>query len=155
MNRIMQSIFIGLAIILLSGLTPTGATSDMQQKTETASRQESPVTRPFKLRAAGQIDLATGGIGFGGVASHLGLYSANGFLDPSDFSISGTIEAANGDQLDFVGSFTIGPLGEIEANFIFAGGTGRFEDAAGSATGPVMLDPDFTFLLTVIGDLDY
>ena len=152
MNRAMQRIFVGLAIMLLFGLA-TDAMSDVQPMTE--SEQETPATRPFKLRAAGQIDITTFAITFGGVATHLGLYTANGFVNPSDFSILGTLEAANDDTLDFTAFFSIGPLGEIQATFEFAGGTGRFAEAVGTASGPVALDPDFTFLITAIGNLDY
>jgi len=153
MNRT-QKFSIGLAMMFVCGLA-TAALTDLQQAPNTRLTQESPATRPFKLRAAGAIDLTTGGIVFGGVASHLGLYSADGSLNPQDFSILGTIEAANGDTLEFTGAFVIGPLGEIEAALVFTGGTGRFVDASGEATGPVTLDPDFTFLITAIGTLDY
>jgi len=152
MNRVMQRTFIGLATMLMFGLA-TGATSELQRTTELEQDRPAP-TRPFKLRAAGQIDVTTGTIAFGGVATHLGLYTANGFLNP-DFSIFGTIEAADGDTLDFTASFSTGPLGEIQATFDFAGGTGRLAEAVGTASGPVTLDPDFTFLITVIGNLGY
>jgi len=142
MKRTRQRIFVALAIVLVFGL----ATS--------AIAQPKPVSKPFKLRAAGQIDLDTGAIVFGGVATHLGLYTANGFLTPG-FIIFGTIEAANRDTLDFTAVFSIGPLGEIQATFNFAGGTGRFADAVGRASGPVTLDPDFTFLITASGNLAY
>ena len=93
---------------------------------------------------------------FGGVATHLGLYTANGFLNPADFSILGSIEAANGDTLDFTANFADGPFGQLVATFNFSGGTGRFAGAIGSASGPVSLDfLDFTFLIRVVGELDY
>jgi hypothetical protein len=154
MNRTTQRIFVGLAIMLLFGLA-TGGTRDMQRTQTTESAQERPAARPFKLTAAGQIDLTTGSIMFGGVATHLGLYTANGFLNPSDFSLFGTIEAANGDTLDFTAFFSIGPLGQLEATFNIAGGTGRFAEAVGTASGPVTLDADFAFLIRAVGDLDY
>ena len=150
MKRTRQRIFVALAIVIVFGLA-SGATSDLQRTTE--PDQERP-SKPFKLRAAGQIDLDTGAIVFGGVATHLGLYTANGFLTPG-FNIFGTIEAANRDTLDFTAVFSIGPLGEIQASFNFAGGTGRFADAVGTASGPVTLDPEFTFLITASGHLDY
>ena len=150
MNGTMQRVFIGLAIVLLFGLA-TGATSDLQRTTEL---EEGP-RKPFKLGAAGQIDLTTGAVTFGGVATIIGLYTASGFLNPADFSILGTIEVDNGDTLDFTAFFSTGPLGEIEATFDIAGGTGRFAEAVGTASGPVTLDPDFMFLITAIGTLDY
>jgi hypothetical protein len=150
----MKRIFIGLAIMLLVGLA-MGGTSDLQQGPSRDSSDRERPTRPFKINAAGQIDLNTGAIMFGGVASHLGLYTAHGFLNPADFSILGTIEAANGDTLDFTAFFSIGPLGELEASFNIAGGTGRFADAVGGASGPVTLDPDFSFVIRATGSLAY
>jgi hypothetical protein len=58
-------------------------------------------------------------------------------------------------MLNFTAAFTLGPLGELDATFSFAGGTGRFVDAVGMASGPVTLDPDFTFLIAVNGHLNY
>ena len=153
MNRTMQRIFIGLAIVLLFSLA-TGVAGD--RATALGQVQDPPAPRPFKLNAAGQIDLTTGVIMFGGVATHVGLYTATGFLNPNDFSILGTIEAANGDTINFTAFFADGPLGQLQATFNFAGGTGRFAEAVGTASGPVSLNfLDFTFLITVIGDLDY
>jgi len=153
MNRTIRGIFVALAIMLVVGLA-IGETNDLRQRT-TEPAQQSPVARPFKLKAAGQISLATGEIMFGGVATHLGLYTASGFFNPGDFSIFGTIVAANGDTLNFTAGFGIAPGGDIEATFEVTGGTGRFADAVGTATGPVALDPDFTFLIKANGDLDY
>ena len=148
-----QRIFIGLAIMLLFGLT-TGMASQLQLSTAMGP-EDPPPSRPFKVKAAGQIDLTTGVIMFGGVATHLGLYTATGFLNP-DFSIFGAMEVANGDTLDFTGSFAIGPLGQFVATFNFAGGTGRFAAAVGTVSGPVTLNPtELTFLITAIGTLDY
>ena len=159
MKRTTRRILIGFGIVLLFGLT-TGVVHAGHHPRETHptqivnQEQGPPVSRPFKLRAAGQIDLSTGVILFGGVATHLGLYTANGFLLP-DQTLFGTIEAADGDTLDFTAFFMPGPLGELQATFNFAGGTGRFADAVGTASGPVTLDPDFTFFILVVGDLDY
>lgn len=182
MNRTTQrGILIGLAITLFFGLGMTaiegGSTSgavqqgvDVQAKPlDDAPRgrgidhrnmrilttRESAAPRPFKLNAAGGIDLTTGAVVFGGVGSHLGLYQANGFLDPATFSIFGTIEAANGDTLNFTAAFAVGPTGELSATFFVAGGTGRFVDAVGLASGPVTLDSDLTFLISVKGNLNY
>jgi len=152
MNRTTRGIMIGLAFMLFLGLGANAAT-DMQRTI--GSDPETPSARPFKLRAAGQIDLGTGAVEFGGVATHLGLYSAGGFLNPADFSILGTIKAANGDTLNFVAFFTIGPLGEIQAAFEIDGGTGRFAAASGSASGPVALDPEFMFVITADGNLEF
>jgi hypothetical protein len=149
MKATKQRIFVGLMIMLAFGLAADATTVPRQ----TGKAEPS---RPFHLRAAGQIDLTTGEILFGGVATHLGLYTANGFLNPADFSILGTIEAANGDTLDFTAFFSAGPLGQLEATFNFAGGTGRFAGAVGMASGPATLDPsNFMFLITALGNLAY
>ncbi len=114
-----------------------------------------PVSRPFKLKGGGQIDLSTFAFDFGGQATHLGLFTATGQLDPQTFQIQGTITAADGDTLNFVAQFNLGPLGEIEAAFQITGGTGRFDGATGSASGPVNLDPDFMFTLNLEGTINY
>ncbi len=152
MNQTMKRIFVGLAIMLVFGLAAS-ATGHQRQTAE--RREPTPVTKPFKLKAGGQINLATGAIMFGGTATHLGLYTATGFLNPADFSIFGTIEVANGDTLSFTAAFVTGPLGEIDATFNILTGTGRFAGATGTASGPVALDPDFMFLISVNGDLTY
>lgn len=142
MNRPTQRILVGLVFILLFGLASSTLAAP------------APVSKVFKLRAAGQIDLSTGALAFGGVATHLGLYTSEGFLSPT-FSIFGTITAANGDTLEFTGFFSFGPLGELQATLNFNGGTGRFAGATGTASGPVTLNPDFTFLITASGNLEY
>jgi hypothetical protein len=76
-------------------------------------------------------------------------------LDPSTFQLQGTITAADGDTLDWVAQFQLGPLGEIDAVLTITGGTGRFTDAGGSATGLVGLDPDFMFTLNIEGTIVY
>ncbi len=153
MNQTMKRIFIGLAILLVSGLTAS-ATSDRDLQTAEWSDGRT-VSKPLKLGAAGEVDLTTGAIMFGGTATHIGLYTAQGFLNPQDFSIFGTIEAANGDTLSFTAFFVFGPTGDIDATFNILTGTGRFAGATGTASGPVILDPDFTFLITVNGEISY
>ncbi|NIL99872.1 MAG: hypothetical protein GTN89_02620 [Acidobacteria bacterium] len=110
--------------------------------------------RAFRLNASGGINLATGMVLFSGTGTHVGLYRGTGFLDPT-FVIFGAITAANGDALEFTASFEIGTMGNVSATFIFVGGTGRFEDAAGQASGPVTLNPDFTFSIDVAGFITY
>lgn len=133
---------------------PDGDVDRANRLTTILTAEERAGLRPFKLNAAGGIDLTNGMVQFGGVASHLGLYTGTGFLDLNTLSIFGTLEAANGDTLNFVASFS-GLIDPITATFTFAGGTGRFVDAVGSASGPVTFNPDFTFLISTRGALDY
>ena len=152
MNQAMKRIFVGLAILLVFGL---GASASRHLDQTAVWRDGRAVTKPLKLKAAGGIDLNTGAIMFGGTATHLGLYTANGFFNPADNSIFGTIEVESGATLSFTAAFVFGPLGEIDATFNILTGTGRFAGATGTASGPVILDPDFTFLITVNGELSY
>ena len=129
------------------GASRTGGWVDHKNREEMSLRtHEARGPRAFKLRAEGAINLATGVVMFRGVGTHVGLYRGNGFLDPA-FNIFGSIRAANGDALDFTAGFSMGQMGEISATFIFSGGTGRFEDAVGQASGPVTLNPDFSFVI--------
>ena len=96
----------------------------------------------------------TGQVLFGGVASHLGLYTGNGFFDLNNLAIFGTIEAANGDTLNFIAGFS-GLAPPIFATFTFSGGTGRFVDAVGTSSGPVTFNADFTFTVSTSGNLGY
>ena len=125
-----------------------------QLGTETATLNDE-VVRPFKLKGAGQVDLATGGFNFAGVATHLGRYTADGLIDLSTFSIQGSFAAADSDTVDWTAQFSIGPLGELQVTFTFTGGTGRLAGAGGSASGPVLLDPDFMFVFTLEGTISY
>ena len=133
---------------------PDGDVDRANRLTTILTSEQRAGARPFKLNAAGGINLANGMVNFGGVASHLGLYTGTGFLDPNTLSIFGTITAANGDTLNFVASFT-GLIPPIDATFTFAGGTGRFVDAVGSSFGPVDFHPDFTFEISTRGALEY
>jgi hypothetical protein len=108
----------------------------------------------MKIKGGGQIDINTFTLTFAGQSTHLGQFTATGVVDPT-FQIQGSMTAANGDVLNWNAYFQQGPLGEIQATFIFAGGTGRFVNAHGTATGPVALDPDFMFTLNLQGTLSY
>jgi hypothetical protein len=115
---------------------------------------QSPAT-PMKIKGGGQIDVSTFTLTFAGQSTYLGQYTGTGIVDPSTFQIQGSMTAANGDILDWNAYFQLGPLGEIEATFNFTGGTGRFVNASGTATGPVVLDPDFMFTINLLGTLSF
>jgi hypothetical protein len=63
---------------------------------------------------------------------------------------------ANGDELDatFFGHLN-GVTFEIEATLIYDGGTGRFEDAEGSATLTGQILPHGTIDVSVKGTIDF
>ena len=151
----------GLALVTLLALGGSHATAaglgsaGLKEAAIAPEQGQQPVVRPFKLKGGGQIDLQTFGFNFAGNATHLGIYSATGQIDPATFQIQGTITAANGDTLNYVAGFQPGPLGEIEATFTVLGGTGRFENASGSASGPVGLDADLMFSLNLEGTIAF
>jgi hypothetical protein len=107
----------------------------------------------FKLRGGGQIDLNTLEISFAGQASFMGQFTAAGLLDPATGAISGTITTANGDTVNWTGAFFSGPDGDIQATVTFVHGTGRFAHFNGEATGPVTLDADDMFSISLDGSI--
>jgi len=155
-----------LSLVVLSSLTAgTSAVAagrivsanpgGIKDSTIPPEQSQGPTVRPFKLKGGGAIDLATFTFEFGGTATHLGRYDATGQINPQTFEIQGTITGADGDVLNWTGAFQQGPLGEIEAIFTITGGTGRFTNASGGATGPVALDPDFMFTINLAGTIAY
>ena len=123
-----------------------------------------PETKKFKLKGAGQIDIATFTLEFSGKSSPLGKYNATGTIDPATFQIQGTITtgkdecsdlAPKHDSVNWVAAFQQGPLGDIQAIFTFTGGTGKYDGATGTASGPVVLDADFMFTINLEGRITY
>jgi hypothetical protein len=99
-----------------------------------------------------------------GEATHLGRYTEVGSVafsptnDPTVLPIDATsiYTAANGDQLHavFTGQL-IGLTGAIIATGTYVGGTGRFDDADGSATLSGQLLPGGRISVSVEGTIDY
>ena len=123
-----------------------------------------PSTKKFKLKGGGQIDIATFTLEFSGKSSPLGKYNATGTVNPATFEIQGTLTMGKDDCADlfakhdtvtWTAAFQQGPLGEINAVFTFTGGTGKFAGATGTASGPVVLDPDFMFTINLAGQITY
>jgi hypothetical protein len=123
-----------------------------------------PSTKKFKLKGGGQIDITTFTLEFSGKSSPLGKYNATGTVNPATFQIQGTFTtgkddcadlAPKHDTVDWTATFQQGPLGEINAVFTFTGGTGKFSGATGTASGPVVLDPDFMFTINLEGQITY
>jgi hypothetical protein len=157
-HRIAPTAFALAAVVFLgAGAAAAAAPSFIGIKDAAVSPSvgQTPVPRPFKLKAGGAIDINTFAINFAGTATHIGLYSAAGVLDPSTFQLQGTMTAADGDTLDWTAQFQFGPLGEIDAVLTITGGTGRFAGASGTASGLVALDADFMFTLNLDGQIAY
>lgn len=132
----------------------------------------SAVERPFALRGAGVATLVTdeaghliGAIPTGsGTATHLGQWTVSGKVNyiPDSNGVlhssgEATLVAANGDKLNFVIDGILDPVAAVDQGlFHFAGGTGRFEGASGSANFVVSINPvTGGFELTVVGKIDY
>jgi hypothetical protein len=131
----------------------------------TSDDLKNPSTKNFKLKGGGQIDTATFSLEFSGKSSPLGKYNATGQVDPSTFQIQGIFTTGKDncselglkqqDTVTWAASFQQGPLGDIQALFTFTGGTGKFAGATGTASGPVILDPDFMFTINLEGKISY
>ena len=99
-----------------------------------------------------------------GEATHLGRYTEVGSAqfsptaDPTVFRIDAwsVYTAANGDQLyaTFTGQLN-GLTGKITATGTYVGGTGRFDDAGGSATLSGQMLSDGTITVAVAGTINY
>ena len=119
--------------------------------------------RPHLSRGTAQFVSPTDFVGTGH-ATHLGAYTEVGSVafSPPDaagvFPIDGwaVYTAANGDELHatFDGQLN-GATGAITATLTYAGGTGRFADAGGSAALSGQIQPDGTLAVTVEGTIDY
>jgi len=137
-----------------AGRTSTASPDNFKSEVISPSRLN-PNARPFKLKGGGRIDLATFAFDFAGQATFLGQFTAEGQLDPVLGEFAGTMTAADGDTVNWSGIFQSGPLGAIEATLILDGGTGRFEHLDGVISGPVVLDEDFMFTLTLEGPVRF
>jgi hypothetical protein len=95
-----------------------------------------------------------------GQATHLGRFTRTETVLVSPFGVflegSITFTAANGDELyaDVAGGFTSPDLSTAEGSYVFSGGTGRFEDASGSAEF-VAVASETGFVVTFDGEIEY
>jgi hypothetical protein len=132
----------------------------------------SAVERPFALHGSGVATLLTDEAGMptgaiatcSGTATHLGQWTvtgnvkytpdSNGVLHSSG---EAEITAANGDKLRFQIDGVLDPIAGVDQGvFYFAGGTGRFEGASGTANFVVNINPvTGGFDLTLVGKVNY
>ena len=119
--------------------------------------------RPHNSRGTAQFVNANDFVGVG-KATHLGHYNEIGSAqfsptaDPTVFQIDAwsIYTAANGDQLFAVFTGTLNGLtGNITATVTYLGGTGRFDDASGSAVLSGQLLPGGSIEVAVKGTIDY
>jgi len=132
----------------------------------------SAVERPFALNGSGVATLITdpagnpiGAIPTGsGTATHIGQWTVTGQVNYTPdaqgvlhSSGDATLTAANGDKLYFKIDGILDPgAGMDQGVFYFVGGTGRFENASGSANFVVTINfLTGGFDLTVVGKIDY
>jgi hypothetical protein len=119
--------------------------------------------RPYFLRGAAQFVSPTDFVG-SGEATHLGRYTEAGSAQFSPTAVPGVLRidaravltAANGDQLYEIITGRLDLLtGAITATVTYVGGTGRFDDAGGSATLAGQMLPDGTITVSVKGAIHY
>jgi hypothetical protein len=125
--------------------------------------------RPFKVSGAGTFSEYQGLNAHGFEATHLGQAHFHGDVDLDDLSDPGILRipayliAANGDWLyldcvaDYVLDYDTG-LGIAIGTATFDGGTGRFQDATGSADVMFDFDPiahSYSFRFLIDGSINY
>ena len=140
-----------LAVALLSCITHSAAAKDLPMKGSGSGNVTSVTPGPngVVITAVGE-----------GEATHLAKFTREEsiLLNPTTGTATGTIvfTSADGSDLycEFVGAFT--SANTIAGTYTFTGGTGRFENAAGSAFFVVtQLDPaNFTFQFAGTIDLN-
>ncbi len=130
--------------LVIPGVSPDGVTS-----------LTDPNPSAFKLKAGGQIDLATLTVNFAGQASHLGQFTATGTYDPDALSFQGTMTGASGESVVYTVTLEPQPSGEVSAHLTFVGNPGRKPMllARGDGMGTLALDADNMFTLDIEGPI--
>jgi hypothetical protein len=119
--------------------------------------------RPHFSSGTAQFTSPTDFVG-AGIGTHLGAYTEAGSVaffptsDPTILEIVGATDytASNGHVLHAVvnGELNLA-TGAVTATLTYDGGTGRYEDATGSATLTGQLSPDGSVTATVSGTVNY
>jgi hypothetical protein len=121
------------------------------------------VQRPYASRGTAHFVSPNDFVG-AGTATHLGLYNEVGNVqfsptaDPAVLQLdaTATYTAANGDKLYAVFTGHLNDVtGAITATVTYAGGTGRFANASGTATLAAQLFPGGSLEVAVKGTIDY
>src|SRR5205823_6414663 len=120
--------------------------------------------RPHSFRGAGHFTSQTDFVS-DGIATHLGKFTEVGSItdiqpggEPGVFLITAWAiqTAADGDELHEIISGQLNFLtGAGSATITYVGGTGRFENASGSASLQIQLGPDGTFTYRGAGVIDF
>ena len=125
--------------------------------------------REFKASSVGVVYIDSGYMIAGLEATHLGKATFNGNVDPYSLANSQILEipayltAANGDRLylDSVVDYVVDDgtdtaIGIAIGTLTFTGGTGRFQDATGSADVTFVFDLNLQkFVFLIDGSIDY
>lgn len=148
MNRFVSRLFIvacAVAIVLVCVSRATAA------------------VRPHLASGSAQFTSPTAFVGTG-IATHLGAYTEAGSVaffptsDPAVLQVVGSTDytAANGAVLHalIAGQLNV-VTGAVTATLTYAGGTGRFADASGSANLVGQLLPGGSITVTVSGSVDF
>ena len=129
----------------------------------TLSARASAEDRPHASRGTAQFVSPTEFVG-SGIGTHLGIYTEAGsvqFLptaDPIVLQIDGwsVYTASSGDELHALISGQLNrQTGAITATVTYVGGTGRFENAEGTAALAAQIQPDGSIVAGVAGTIDY
>lgn len=114
--------------------------------------------RAYQSRGTAHFVSAEGDFVGSGNATHLGKYTEVGNAVISglgEVSAWAIYTAADGDELHATFEGQINEFGAISASVTYAGGTGRFASASGSATLSGQIQPDGTLVVFVDGKIDY
>ena len=121
--------------------------------------------RPHSFKGAGQFLPNQTDFISSGTATHLGKFTEEGSItdiqpggEPGVFLITAWAiqTAADGDELHEIISGQLNFLtGAGSATVTYVGGTGRFENASGSASLQIQLGPDGTFTYRGAGVIDF
>jgi hypothetical protein len=148
--RVTIAVVLALVWLGAGARAAAGTATATGEAFKASSVPQAPHAFDLKIKAGGQLDPGVS-VAFAGQATHLGQFSATGQFNPSTLQMEGTVVVSEAETLHWYGEFGVGPLGEFEAVVRIAGGTGRYVQTSGLATGPVAMDADFMFTMDLEG----